>query len=171
MDKNKIIKKALLELGFPFADSDLEEAESFKTASFLFDDVLFRVLRDDNCKFNIKEQRLKKDDVQEHDKKISYVKPPKYIMSLSSDIEEHMDKLLSYKNNFVLRYLEKVDLDHVPQNFERILVLSLASELASPLGKENRLQTIYSLLERENIKNRKDFAFPIVNLKDLGDDI
>lgn len=171
MDKNVIIKKALLELGFPIADSDLEEAESVKTASFLFDDVLFRVLRDDNCRFNIKEERLRKADVQQYEKKITYVKPAKYIMSLSSDIEEHGDKLLSLKNNFVLRYLEQVDLDRVPQNFERILVLSLASEIASPLGKEKRLQTIYSLLERENMKNRKDFVFPITNLKDLGDDI
>ncbi|MCF0171765.1 MAG: hypothetical protein HUJ87_14825 [Fusobacterium varium] len=170
MDKNKIIKKALLELGFPYADSDIEEAESYKTASFLFDGVLYNILRDDNCRFNIKEERLRKDDVQLYEKKISYVKPKGYIMSLSSDIEEHGDKLLSPKNNFVLRYLEQTDLTHIPQNFERILVLSLAAEIAAPLNKEDKLSTVYSLLERENLRNRKDVAFPILNLSDLGDD-
>lgn len=166
MEKNKIIKKALMELGFPFSDADMEEAENYKAASFVFSDVLIEVMKDENYGFNIKEERLNLTDRKIHNNKYEYAKPKLYLKSLTPSVEEFGDKLFSQKNNFLFRYLYEMDLSEIPETFERILVLSLAIKLAPTVGKVkalNRLYTAYQV-EREKIVN--DIPY-VVDIKDL----
>lgn len=147
--KSKIIKSALLYLGFPFDDADSKEAAEVKAASFSFDTALNSILKDNDFIFNTDKVYPKLTDRAEYLGKYEYVKPPLYICSMTAGVEEIGDKLYTAKNNFKLTYKKKLDVKDIPEEYHKYLALTLAEIIAPTVGKVKALQRIAALRQQE----------------------
>lgn len=168
MKKNEIIQLALLELGFPYSDEDLEEAENYKSASLLLKGITSEICLDEAIPFNLYREKLKLSDVQDEEGKIVYLKPKNCLKIMSSKVDEYRGKLLSTEENLSVDYLKELSLEDVPSIYQRYLVLILASRLAGTAGKIKSLERIYPMLQVE--KERIEFTenTPILNIEDLS---
>lgn len=147
--KSKIIKSALLYLGFPFDDADSKEAAEIKAASSLFDTALNSILKDNDFTFNVDKVYPKLTDRAKYMGKYEYIKPPHYICSITAGVEERGGKLYTVKNNFALTYKKKMDVKDIPEEYYKYLALTLAEEIAPTVGKAKALQRIAALRQQE----------------------
>lgn len=164
--KHEVIKTALLEMGFPFADADSKEAEDYKAASFLFDRAVTQLLKDDCFTFNINKVEAVLTDRRVYLGKFEYVKPEGYICSLTPGVEEIGDKLYSMKNNLILKYKKNMDIKDIPGMYRRYISLALAIMLAPTTGKAKSLERVAALfnIERESLLPQGAFC---INMEDL----
>ena len=109
---------------------------------------------------------LRKADVQNMPGKIIYLKPDGYIKSLTSGVEAYRDKLISSKNNFLFKYLKKIDPEEIEEKYTRLASISLAIMMAAPLSKAGELSRLYELFLAEQNKFIHDNP-PIINIEDL----
>lgn len=149
MRKSKIIKMALLELGFPYSEADNKEAEEVKAASFLFETALDILFTEDSFTFNIKSIEPTKTERAEHMGKTEYVKPKNYLCSMTPGIEEKRDRLLSRNPIKCLTFKESIDLQDVPKKYDRLLSLILSELVCSTANKQKALPRILQLKDDE----------------------
>ena len=167
INKHEVIKTALLEMGFPFADADSKEAEDYKAASSLFNRAVMQLLKDDCFTFNIDEIKPVLTDRRIYNGKFEYIKPEGYICSLTPGVEERGNKLYTSKNNFYLKYRKIMDIKDIPYMYERYISLALAIMLAPTVGKSKSLERIVALfnMERETLLPQGTFN---INMEDLS---
>lgn len=167
MVKHKVIRAAMLELGFPYNEADQETSSAYNVGDVFYNMMISDMLQNENYGINIDEVILKKADVQNLGERIIYLKPTGYIKSLTSGVEEYNDKLISSKNNFYFKYLKKIDAEAIDEKYTRLASLSLAIMMAAPLSKASELGRIMQLFLEEQKKFIHDNP-PIINLEDLG---
>lgn len=167
LTKDKIIKSALLKLGFPFADADDKEAEEREAASFLFDEALMELEKDDCFTFNLAKERGVLTDRRVHLGKFEYLKPKNYIMCVTPGVDEIGDKLYTAKSNFVFEYKEFIDLKDIPAKYGKLLALILAKNIAPTVNKKKALDLVYQeyINERESLLPTESFC---INMEDLS---
>ena len=159
--KDDVIKHSLLLMGFPLDDADSKEAEVYKTASFLFDGTLLKMLKDNTFPFNIYKERINYTDRKFYLGKYEYVKPSRYLDSLTPGVEERGDKLYSTKENLILRYKKKLDAIDVPEEYGELLSILLAIKTAPGVGKVKSLTRLYSLYQEELMQVSKLGSYDI----------
>lgn len=166
INKHEVIRAALLEMGFPFADSDSKEAADYKAASSLFDRAVMQLLEDDCFTFNIRKIEPALTDRRIYLGQFEYVKPEGYICSLTPGVEETGEKLYTAKNNLILKYKKVIDVKDIPFKYSRYISLALAVMLAPAVGKAKSLERIAALLKMEKEKLLPQGAF-VINMEDL----
>lgn len=150
--KNKIIKNALLYLGFPYSNADSKEAAETKAASSLFDIALNSLLKDNDFTFNVKRIVPVLTDRRKYLGKYEFIKPEGYICSMTPGIEDIGDKLQSVKNNFVLEYKRRMDIKDIPEEYEEYLSLLLAEKIAPVVGKAKALERIMLMKQQAKME-------------------
>lgn len=167
MNKEKIIKMAFLELGFPYADEDLQEDANFSTASFYFDTVILGLQEDTRFGFNYAEEKLKLLDRQTYPKRYEYAKPTNYLKNMTPGLTEYQDRLVSEDECLLCVYLKKIDLEDIPDSYERLAVLSLALAIAPSVGKVKAMQRIAQLLITEEDRMTAEHGQTVWDMEDL----
>lgn len=165
MKQNDVIKLALIELGFEYADEDLEETQNYKAAVVLLKAIVTEVNLNENMPYNKRYTRPALTDNQDIPGKYIYVKPPKCLKILTRDIEEYGDLLVSEKPLGIIDYLIEMSLEDIPEKYARYITLLLALRLARTAGKPKAIETVYPLLQEEELK----VSFTENTLINIGD--
>lgn len=168
MNKDKIIKMAFLELGFPYADEDLQEDVNFETASFYFNDIVLKIQNDTRFNFNLSKERLKLLDRQRYTDRYEYAKPTGFLKNLTPGIAEFGDILLSDEAEVECTYKKKLDLEDIPDTYERLTALWLATAICSSVGKAKAITRLASLMQLEEEKLTFDNGLMGFDLEDLN---
>lgn len=166
MVKHEVIRAAMLELGYPYDDADQETSSAYKVGNSYYQIMIDDMLQNENYAINIDEVILRKADVQNVLGKIIYLKPTGYIKSLTSGVEAYRDKLISTKNNFLFKYLKKIDPEEIDEKYTRLASISLAIMMAAPLSKAGELSRLYQTFLQEQQKFIQDNP-PVINIVDL----
>lgn len=166
MVKHEVIRAAMLELGYPYDDADHETSSAYKVGNSYYQMMIDDMLQNENYAINIDEVILRKADVQNVLGKIIYLKPTGYIKSLTSGVEAYRDKLISTKNNFLFKYLKKIDPEEIDEKYTRLASISLAIMMAAPLSKAGELSRLYQTFLQEQQKFIQDNP-PVINIVDL----
>lgn len=166
MVKHEVIRAAMLELGYPYDDADQETSSAYKVGNSYYQMMIDDMLQNENYAINIDEVILRKADVQNVLGKIIYLKPTGYIKSLTSGVEAYRDKLISTKNNFLFKYLKKIDPEEIDEKYTRLASISLAIMMAAPLSKAGELSRLYQTFLQEQQKFIQDNP-PVINIVDL----
>lgn len=166
MVKHEVIRAAMLELGYPYDDADQETSSAYKVGNSYYQMMIDDMLQNENYAINIDEVILRKADVQNVLGKIIYLKPTGYIKSLTSGVEAYRDKLISTKNNFLFKYLKKIDPEEIDDKYTRLASISLAIMMAAPLSKAGELSRLYQTFLQEQQKFIQDNP-PVINIVDL----
>lgn len=160
-----------MELGFQYGDEDLEETESYKIGGSLLESIVNKYNLDENLPYNLRlakpalsESRYKQDEGY-----YTYVKPPKCIKTLTKNISEYGDLILSKKYNLELEYLKDMSLEEIPEAYQRLIVLELALRMAKAVGKPKSQQAIYAL-QQDEYQNLTHTESTIINIEDDLDD-
>ncbi len=166
MKQNDIIKLSLMELGFRYADEDLEESQEYKAAEVLVKAIVTEVNLDENMPYNKAYIRPALSDTQDIPGKNIYIKPPRCLKVLNRDIEEYGDLLVTEKNLEKIDYLKEVSLEDIPEIYVRYITLLLALRLARTAGKPKAIESVYPLLQEE--KEKISFTEnTLINIEDL----
>lgn len=166
MVKHEVIRAAMLELGYPYDDADQETSSAYKVGNSYYQMMIDDMLQNENYAINIDEVILRKADVQNVLGKIIYLKPTGYIKSLTSGVESYRDKLISTKNNFLFKYLKKIDPEEIEEKYTRLASISLAIMMAAPLSKAGELSRLYQTFLQEQQKFIQDNP-PVINIVNL----
>lgn len=166
MVKHEVIRAAMLELGYPYDDADQEALSAYKVGNSYYQMMIDDMLQNENYAINIDKVILRKADVQNVLGKIIYLKPTGYIKSLTSGVEAYRDKLISTKNNFLFKYLKKIDPEEIDEKYTRLASISLAIMMAAPLSKAGELSRLYQTFLQEQQKFIQDNP-PVINIEDL----
>lgn len=154
MDRAVIIKRALLKLGMPFNNKNLEEDSLYKAASFLLDNdqkgggILRELLVTSTFSFNLK--KCFPSLVKEQENRYEYNKPKGYLDYVwsSHPVEEVGEKLFSRFPKLEIMYKENIDLAKLPPQAQQLIILKLAYELAGTANQSKTLGVIYEEMER-----------------------
>lgn len=152
MKQNDIIKLSLMELGFRYADEDLEESQEYKAAEVLVKAIVTEVNLDENMPYNKSYISPVLSDTQDVKGSFVYVKPPKCLKILDRNIKEYGDLLVTKKPLESIDYLKEVSLEDIPEIYVRYITLLLALRLARTAGKPKAIESIYPLLQEEKEK-------------------
>lgn len=168
MNKEKIIKMAFLELGFPYADEDLQEDVNFETASFYFDSILINLQVDTRFNFNIAEERLKLLDRQTFPNRFEFAKPTGYLKNLTPGLKEYGDRLVGEQEEILCTYKKQLDLEDIPNVYEKLTALWLAISICSSVGKAKSIQRLVSIAQIEEQKLTYEHGLMSYDLEDLN---
>lgn len=168
MNKEKIIKMAFLELGYPYADEDLQEDVNFETASFYFENIILKIQNDTRFNFNLARERLKLLDRQRYTERYEYAKPTNFLKNLTPAITELGDILLSDEPEIECLYKKKIDLEDIPDTYERLATLWLAMAICSSVGKAKSINRLSSLVQIEEERLTLDNGLMGFDLEELN---
>lgn len=166
LKKNKIIKLALMYLGFPYSNPDSKEAAETKAASSVFDIALNSVLKDNDFTFNVDRVYPALTDRKMFGGKYEFVKPDGYICAMTPGVEDVGQRLQSRKSNFLLEYKKRMDVKDIPEEYEEYLALALAEKIAPVVGKAKALERIM-LLKQQAKSELLSLDSYVINMGDL----
>lgn len=160
-----------MELGFQYGDEDLEESESYKIGGSLLESIVNKYNLDENLPYNLRliKPALSESKYKEKEGFYTYVKPPKCLKTLTRNITEYGDLILSKIPNLELEYLENMSLEEIPGAYQRIITLELAMRMAKAVGKPKSIQAIYAL-QQEEYQNLMFTESLTLDLEDSQDD-
>lgn len=156
LNKNDIIKAAMLKLGLRYKEEDYQTDENWKTALFLLDEVVKdTILSNTLYYFNGRIATLARtgEDPVLIDKKIYFPfhLPADYRAYIYADAEVEIlgDRVYSRAESVAFKYTRDQDIKELPVIAKRLVILSLAYELCQPLNKTKLMGAIYGELEEE----------------------